>query len=116
MIVEDPNTGGIIAMDGGDRYDLNEPRDMSRVYSQEEIKAMNDAETVDALNAMWRNYCTTDAYEPGSTVKPVVMAGALEKGKIDSADTFCLRWLPVVCGDADQMCGLPQRAWNTDTF
>lgn len=88
VIVEDPNTGGIIAMDGGDRYDLNEPRDMSRVYSQEEIKAMNDAETVDALNAMWRNYCTTDAYEPGSTVKPVVMAGALEKGKIDSADTF----------------------------
>lgn len=88
VIVEDPNTGGIIAMDGGDRYDLNEPRDMSRVYSEEEIKAMNDAETVDALNAMWRNYCTTDAYEPGSTVKPVVMAGALEKGKIDSADTF----------------------------
>ena len=116
VIVEDPNTGGIIAMDGGDRYDLNEPRDMSRVYSQEEIKAMNDAETVDALNAMWRNYCTTDAYEPGSTVKPVVMAGGLWKRQDRFRGHLYLRWLPVVCGDADQMCGLPQRAWNTDTF
>ncbi|HJB14978.1 MAG TPA: cell division protein FtsI [Candidatus Blautia excrementipullorum] len=88
VIVEDPNTGEILAMDGGDRYDLNEPRDMSDVYSEEEIKAMNDEETVDALNAMWSNFCVTDAYEPGSVVKPIVMAGALEKGAISDTDTF----------------------------
>lgn len=88
VIVEDPNTGEILAMDGGDRYDLNEPRDMSDVYSEEEIKAMNDAETVDALNAMWGNFCVTDAYEPGSVVKPIVMAGALEKGAISDTDTL----------------------------
>lgn len=88
VIVEDPSTGEIIAMDGGDRYDLNEPRDMSNVHTEEEIKEMNDAETVDALNAMWNNFCVTDAYEPGSTVKPIVMASALEKGKISESDTF----------------------------
>lgn len=88
VIVEDPATGEILAMDGGDRYDLNEPRDMSMVHSKEEIKAMNDEETVDALNAMWNNFCITDAYEPGSVVKPIVMASGLEKGKISSADTF----------------------------
>ena len=88
VIVEDPNTGEILAIDGGDRYDLNEPRDMSDVYSEEEIKAMNDAETVDALNAMWGNFCVTDAYEPGSVVKPIVMAGALEKGAISDTDTL----------------------------
>ncbi len=88
VIVEDPNTGEIIAMDGGDRYNLNEPRDMSNVHSEEEIKAMNDEETVDALNAMWNNFCVTDAYEPGSVVKPIVMAGALEKGAISDADNF----------------------------
>lgn len=76
VIVEDPDTGEILAMDGGDRYDLNEPRDMSNIYSEEEIKEMNDAETVEALNAMWSNYCVTEAYEPGSTVKPIVMAAA----------------------------------------
>ena len=42
-------------MDGGDRYDLNNPRDLSAVYTEDEIKAMNDVETVEALNGMWSN-------------------------------------------------------------
>lgn len=88
VIVEDPNTGEILAMDAGDRYDLNDPRDLSSLYSEEEIKAMNDEETVQALNDMWNNYCVTDAFEPGSVIKPIVMAGALEKGAITESDTF----------------------------
>ena len=88
VIVMRPSTGEIIAMDGGDRYDLNNPRDRSQVYSQEEIDKMSDEETVTALNAMWGNFCVTDAFEVGSVVKPIVMAGALEKGKISATDTF----------------------------
>ena len=88
VIVMRPSTGEIIAMDGGDRSDLNNPRDMSQVYSQEEIDKMSDEETVTALNAMWGNFCVTDAFEVGSVVKPIVMAGALEKGKISATDTF----------------------------
>ena len=67
-------------MDGGDRYDLNNPRDLSSIYSEDQIAAMNDEDTVTALNAMWNNFCVTETYEPGSVVKPIVMAGALEKG------------------------------------
>ncbi len=88
VIVERPSTGEILAIDGGDRYDLNTPRDMSNVYNEAEISGMSDAETVEALNDMWSNYCITDAYEPGSTVKPIVMAAALEKGKISEDDHF----------------------------
>lgn len=88
VVVQDPNTGEILAMGAGDRYDLNDPRDLSSLYSEEEIKAMNDEETVTALNAMWNNFCVTDAFEPGSVVKPIVMAGALEKGSIAEGDNF----------------------------
>ena len=88
VIVERPSTGEILAIDGGDRYDLNNPRDLSREYSAAAIAAMNDAQTVEALNAMWSNYCVTDAYEPGSVVKPIVMSAALEKGRIVETDTF----------------------------
>ena len=49
---------------------------------------MNDSETMDALSAMWNNFCVTDIYEPGSVVKPIVMAAALEQGKISTSDTF----------------------------
>ncbi|WP_274420189.1 penicillin-binding transpeptidase domain-containing protein [Blautia sp. XA-2221] len=103
VVVQNPNTGEILAMDAGDRYDLNDPRDLSSLYSKEEIKAMNDEETVTALNAMWNNFCVTDAFEPGSVVKPIVMAGALEKGSISENDNF-------VC-DGGQVFGA-----NNDTF
>lgn len=88
VIIEDPKAGEILAMDGGDRYDLNNPRDLSNVYSQSEIAAMNDEETVEALNGMWSNFCVTDAYEPGSVVKPIVMGSALEMGAISENDNF----------------------------
>lgn len=103
VVVQNPNTGEILAMDAGDRYDLNDPRDLSSLYSEEELKAMNDEETVTALNAMWNNFCVTDAFEPGSVVKPIVMAGALEKGSISENDNF-------VC-DGGQVFGA-----NNDTF
>lgn len=118
VIVEDPSTGEIIVMDGGDRYDLNEPRDLSREYSEEEIKAMNDEQTVEALNGMWSNYCVTDAFEPGSVVKPIVMAGALEKGKISESDTFLCDGLEVFGANAETKikCAVYPDAHGTETL
>lgn len=116
VIVEDPSTGEILAMDGGDRYDLNEPRDMSNVYTEEEIKKMNDAETVEALNGMWSNYCITDAYEPGSTVKPIVMASALEKGSITTSDTFVCDGYQNFGSDTTIKCAVYPNAHGTETL
>lgn len=115
VIVENPSTGEIIAMDGGDRYDLNNPRDLSNVYSEKEIKAMNDVETVKALNGMWSNFTVTDAYEPGSVVKPIVMAAALEKGAIQESDTFVCDGAQVF-GDTTIKCAVWPDAHGTQTL
>lgn len=118
VIVEDPSTGEILAMDGGDRYDLNNPRDLSNVYSKEEIKSMNDKQTVEALNKMWNNFCVTDAYEPGSVVKPIVMASALEKGAIQETDTFVCDGLQVFGANSDVTikCAVYPDAHGTQTL
>lgn len=54
VVVMDPNNGEILGMDSSDWYDLNNPRDLTPFYSQEEIDAMNDNETMEALSAIWK--------------------------------------------------------------
>ena len=39
-----------------------------------------EEEKLEKLNALWRNYCISDSYEPGSTLKPVTVAAALDEG------------------------------------
>ena len=88
VIVENPSTGEIIAMDGGDRYDLNNPRDLSKYYTEEEITGMSSDDKIDALNELWRNFCVSDTFEPGSTIKPFTVATGLEIGALKGDETY----------------------------
>lgn len=88
VIVADPNNGEILAMASSDPYDLNNPRELENFYSAEEIAAMDNDEMLNALYGIWKNYCISDAFEPGSTVKPLTVAGALQSNSILSSDTF----------------------------
>ena len=42
----------------------------------------------DRLNAMWRNTCINDTYEPGSTFKIITAAAGLEAGAVTLEDIF----------------------------
>ena len=69
VIIMDPNSGEILALATSKGYDLNNPRDLSRYYSAEEISAMNDATQLEALGNMWRNFAVSDTFEPVSPSK-----------------------------------------------
>ncbi len=99
ILVMDPNTGEILGMDSSDWYDLNNPRDLTSFYSQEEIDAMDESTMLEALNDIWRNYCISDAFEPGSTVKPMTAAAALETASITTSDRFTCDGYEMVAGN-----------------
>ena len=86
----DPNTGEILAMASNRKYDLNQPYDLvaNGIATQEESDAMTEEERLDKLNELWRNFCVSDTYEPGSTAKPITVAAALESGVVHDGDTF----------------------------
>ncbi len=82
VIIANPNTGEILAEASYPNYNLNSPRDLTAYYSEEEIEAMSDEERLNALNQIWRNFCVSDSYEPGSTAKPFTVAAGMENGTL----------------------------------
>lgn len=103
VIVMNPNNGEIIAEASYPVFDLNNPRDMSGVYTEEELSAMSDEDTVNALYRLWRNYCVSDIYEPGSVIKPFTVAAALEEGVLTGNETFTCNGVEKVL-DKDVWC------------
>ncbi len=88
VIIEDPNTGEIRAMAAFPDYDLSDPRSLDEYYTKEEIEKMSDDDKSDALNGIWRNFCISDTFEPGSTQKPLTIAAGLDIGKLSGKETF----------------------------
>ena len=118
VIMMDPQSGEVLAMAGDVDFNLNDPHDLvgngyipqdvydamegnphilvdkgymlEREYTQLETNGKLDKENLELFlqNQMWRNYCISDGFEPGSTVKPLTVAGALEAGIISDSTTF----------------------------
>ena len=118
VVVANPKNGEILAMATDNPYDLNNPRDLTPYYSDEEIQEMKDKDDgtmLEALYAIWQNYCISDAFEPGSTVKPLTIGAALDADVVQPTDTF-------VCdgyqkfGDTMIRCSIYPRAHGTETL
>lgn len=90
VVVMDPRSGEVLAMAGYPAFDLNNPRSLSGngLYTDEEIVAMDEETYYEALNELWRNFCISDTYEPGSTAKALTMSMALDSGAITGNETY----------------------------
>lgn len=111
-IIMEVDTGNILAMASYPTYDLNDVRNTDSllgsikveqitnangyyeihktdtVINEETLAAMSEDEIYLNLNNLWKNFCITTTYEPGSTAKPFTVAAALEDGSITANSTF----------------------------
>ncbi|MBE5827516.1 MAG: cell division protein FtsI [Butyrivibrio sp.] len=111
-IMMDIHTGEILAMASYPNFDLNDPRDPSKligmpavdengkklkgeseldsgVYITEEmLESFSDEQLYQNYNALWRNFCISDTYEPGSVAKPFTVAAGLESGSITGNEVY----------------------------
>ena len=83
IILMRPGNGEILAMVNVPEYDLNDPFNLKK-----STNGMSQQEIQDERNKMWRNGCSNDTYEPGSTFKIITASAALEEGVVTPEDTF----------------------------
>lgn len=93
IIVMEPQTGGIYAMVNVPEFDLNDPFTpdqnlRSQVLQKEVEERPAGIKKQELLNAMWRNTCINDTYEPGSTFKIITATAGLEEGVVKLTDKF----------------------------
>lgn len=103
VIVMNPQNGEILAEASYPNYDLNQPRNLSKYYTEEELEEMSDEDKIDALNELWNNFCVSNTYEPGSTFKPFTIAAGLETGILTGEETYVCGGVMHV-GDHDIHC------------
>lgn len=105
-IMMDVNSGEILAMASYPDYDLNDTRNLNALIGMpmldEEGKRTgeyinegnlslleNDVEVMYRhLNALWKNFCISETFEPGSVSKPITVAAGIESGSITGNETY----------------------------
>ena len=114
-VMMDVNTGEVLAMASYPNFDLNDPRNTenligmpavnekgnkikgdsifdSGVYITEEmLSEFTDEQLYQNYNALWKNFCISDTYEPGSVAKPFTVATGLESGAIQEMKSMTVR-------------------------
>lgn len=111
-IIMEVDTGNILGMASYPDFNLNDTRNTDALLgarmieqvtnqngylinrktdtyiTQETIDAMTDDQLYLNLNNLWKNYCISSTYEPGSTAKPFTAAAALESGAVSEEAHF----------------------------
>lgn len=105
-IIMEVNTGRILAMASYPVYDLNDTRNADALIGMpildekgkrtgeyinaENVKAIEEDNEAfyRQLNALWKNFCISDTYEPGSVSKPFTVAAGIESGSITGDEKY----------------------------
>lgn len=104
-IIMKVDSGEILAMANYPNFDLNDTRNTDTLMgmplldekgnktgeylTEENMDVLDDEEMLyQHLDALWKNYCISSTYEPGSVAKPFTVAAGVESGKITGTETY----------------------------
>ncbi len=111
-VIMDVNSGEILAMANYPDYDPNDYKNAGpligtqyieqytnpagyfeyettkEVINQQLLSTLNEEQLNVNFSALWKNYCISNTYEPGSTAKPFTVAAALESGAITGDEVY----------------------------
>lgn len=88
-----------ISLDSSNNSDgSSSPKTYAEAYEEAYEKAK-----MEALNALWKNFCINSTYEPGSTMKPFTMGAGLENGSLTGNENYVCNGVMTV-GDHDIHC------------
>lgn len=119
-IIMEVDSGEILAMASYPNFDLNNPRNTDVLVGMPvldekgqktgEYLTQESLETIESeqlmylqLDALWKNFCIADTYEPGSVAKPFTVAAGIESGSIIGTESYNCEGLLHV-GDHDIKC------------
>lgn len=88
VLVMDPQNGDVLAMASYPNFDLNNPKDLSAYFTEEELAGMSDEDKMNQLNKLWQNYTISNTFEPGSTFKLFTEAMGLDSGSLRGDETY----------------------------
>lgn len=120
-VIMDVNNGNVLAMASYPNFDLNDPKApenligsnmvdeqgnvLSEVISAQTLEEMDEQALYRQLNALWKNFCISNTYEPGSTIKPFTVGAGLESGSLTGNEVYnCTGSLTVVEGEKPIKC------------
>ena len=103
VMVMNPQNGEILAEASYPNYDLNNPRDLTKLHTEEELATLSDEEKVKELNSLWNNFCISSGYEPGSTFKSFTISEGLDLGVLTGDESYVCNGVLHV-GDHDIHC------------
>ncbi|MBR0163733.1 MAG: cell division protein FtsI [Lachnospiraceae bacterium] len=124
-IIQNVNTGEILAMADYPDFDLNDTQNPEPLYGRpmvneygnyvrdalyeytyltpELLSTLDNDLLMQQYNALWRNFTISDTYEPGSVAKPFTVATGIENGNIQGNEWYeCNGYLHV--GDYEIFC------------
>lgn len=104
VLIMNPQNGEVLAMADYPSFDLNNPRDLTPFYTEEELAGKSEEDKMDLLNQLWGNFCVNSTFEPGSTIKPFTVATGLETGKLTGNEVYICDGEQVFPGDIHIHC------------